>query len=159
MSSCHGGGGGRAGGEGGASDHGEDGLSPDVRLDPKPSTTDQRAHHPGNIRAAYAKRRSSEDREGYAVFRSRVAIQDHRREYDEIGDEYARDSLPRGHAEVDDASRQGVRGDAHDETDPQRRDVVGGERACAGEDGGEVLVDEFGRRVGDGCCRRDGLVQ
>ena len=100
----------------------------DPRLDPEPSTGDDRPQYRRDVGTAHAKARSAKHRERDSVFRSGVCIEDHGNQHDHVAEQDRYHRLPPRHPLVHEAGRKGVGGDHDAHADPERGDVVGGPR-------------------------------
>ncbi len=109
-----------------------------------------RAEHCGNLRAARAEWRAHEDRERNTVLRSRVRVEQHRNEHDEVTEEDGEDGLLPIHAPGDERSGQHVGRDLHGHREPQRDVVVRRPGAAIRFSGREVCVvkTRVGRELG-----------
>jgi hypothetical protein len=74
---------------------------PDPSLDTEPTASDQGAQNGGNVGSANPEGSPHENRKGDAVLRSRVGIEQHRDEDDQITQKDGADGLPPIHAPGD----------------------------------------------------------
>ena len=72
-------------------------------LNAEPAAGDDRPHQRRKIRAERSVRRAREDREGYAVLRSRMRIEKDGREHDGVAEENGDERLPPVHAGADES--------------------------------------------------------
>lgn len=124
-------------------------MAADPGFDAEPAAAYEGAEEGGDVGPADAEGGASEDGEGDAVFGARDGGEDEGDEEDKVGGDDGGDSLPPGHAEVNEASGEVVGGDANDEADPEAGEVESGGCAIGLRDRGEV-GDRGGGGFGEG---------
>ena len=99
-------------------EHGVDGLAADPGLDAEPSAGHEGAQDGGNVGASHAERGAHENREWDAVLGSRVGVEQHGHEYDQVAEQDSPDRLPPAHAAGDQTGGEHVGRDADGHRDP-----------------------------------------
>ena len=117
-------------------------LPADPRLNAEPAARDDRTHQRRQIRAERAVRRARKNRKRNAVFRSRMRIEQDRREHDRVAEQDRDQRLPPVHPGRDQARRHHIRRYAVRHRDPQRGVVVRRPVAFCDRNGREVFVIE-----------------
>ena len=134
-------------------EEGVQGLAADPRLNAEPAAGDEGAHQGRQVRAVGSIGGPRENREGNSILRSRMRVQQNRREHDRVAKQDRNKRLPPVHAGADQSRRKHVSRDAVRHADPQRGVVVGSPVALGDLDGRQIVIEQrapadFGERIG-----------
>src|SRR6266851_452358 len=123
-------------------DHGVDGLAADPGLNAKPAAGDEGAQNRRHIGAQNTKGGARKNREGDAILRTGVRVQEHGNQHQHVAEKDGEERLLPVHPAGDHAASEHVGGDVHTHGNPQGGIVVGAPGAALAGDRGEVLIIE-----------------
>ena len=123
------------------------GLTADPGLNTEPTARNEGAKNSGDVRSAHAERSANEDREGNAVARAGMGIEQHGNQNDQIAEEDGDDGLKPVHAFGDEAGREHVGGYANTHGNPEGGVVVDAPGTLFVGDRSEVRIIERGMGV------------